>query len=396
MRLNLGAGDVDVPGFTAIDRKLGTEAYPLTAHVDNSVDVIRASHILEHFPQGQALAVLDDWVRALKPGGTLMVAVPDFDWICRTQASGDMDDEQSALLGAVTMGGQTDDNDFHQSVWTRPRLMALMEAVGLECVQDWQSDVKDCASMPLSLNLAGTKPVAGLSPKQEGTPVKVTACMSLPRLCFVDNMFCAIEAFTPLRIPIRRYTGVFWGQCLTNCMEQAIEDGVDYIFSVDYDTVFSPADVNALIQAMIENPHIDALCGVQMKREVDSALLTLRTDDGALRESVALGEFDEDFTRCASAHFGLTIFRAAKLEVLPRPWFVGQPGPDGRWGTGRLDEDMYFWEQWRKVGHTLYQANRVRLGHVQLVVTWPTKTFDPHHQYLNDYTTNGRPEEAEA
>ena len=55
VKLNIGAGDVDAPGFIAIDRKLGLEAYPLPEHVNgtkletDSVDEVRASHVLEHF-----------------------------------------------------------------------------------------------------------------------------------------------------------------------------------------------------------------------------------------------------------------------------------------------------------------------------------------------------------
>jgi len=48
-RLNLGAGDKPLDGYINLDRKTGQECFPL-AYDDGSVDVIRASHILEHFP----------------------------------------------------------------------------------------------------------------------------------------------------------------------------------------------------------------------------------------------------------------------------------------------------------------------------------------------------------
>ena len=47
-------------------------------YADESVDEIRASHVLEHFPQAQLPAVIADWVRALTKGGKLKIAVPDF------------------------------------------------------------------------------------------------------------------------------------------------------------------------------------------------------------------------------------------------------------------------------------------------------------------------------
>ncbi len=45
VRLNLGAGDSHLEGFTPIDRKLGSEVYTL-AYKDESVDEIYASHVL--------------------------------------------------------------------------------------------------------------------------------------------------------------------------------------------------------------------------------------------------------------------------------------------------------------------------------------------------------------
>ena len=41
-------------------------------------DEVRASHVLEHIPQLQTLSTLKDWHMVLKPGGTLRVIVPDF------------------------------------------------------------------------------------------------------------------------------------------------------------------------------------------------------------------------------------------------------------------------------------------------------------------------------
>jgi 2-polyprenyl-3-methyl-5-hydroxy-6-metoxy-1,4-benzoquinol methylase len=64
----------------------GDEALPAASRpgnrADGSVDVIRASHILEHFP-AQVPAVLKHWAAKLKPGGVLKIAVPDFAWIAQ-------------------------------------------------------------------------------------------------------------------------------------------------------------------------------------------------------------------------------------------------------------------------------------------------------------------------
>ncbi len=165
IRLNIGAGDTVIEGFTAIDRKLGTEAFPLD-YLDDSVEEIRASHILEHFSFGDASKALEEWHRVLKPGGRLRVAVPDFDKI----------DKADPKWPFYLMGGQTHEDNFHRSVWDRDRLGAVMEAAGFDSVELWQSDNTDTASHKVSLNLEGTKG------ESKGVAVKIAAMLSLPRI----------------------------------------------------------------------------------------------------------------------------------------------------------------------------------------------------------------------
>lgn len=45
---------------------------------DNSVDEVRAFHIIEHFDWHQGQRVLEEWYRVLKPGGRLWLETPDF------------------------------------------------------------------------------------------------------------------------------------------------------------------------------------------------------------------------------------------------------------------------------------------------------------------------------
>jgi SAM-dependent methyltransferase len=45
---------------------------------DNTVDEVRALHIIEHFDFHEGNAVLREWFRVLKPGGKLILETPDF------------------------------------------------------------------------------------------------------------------------------------------------------------------------------------------------------------------------------------------------------------------------------------------------------------------------------
>lgn len=83
--LNLGCGESSALEFINVD----VEPYPNIHHIqditdlsnflDNSVDMVYASHVLEHIPKEKLLKTLQEWRRVLKTGGLLRFAVPNFD-----------------------------------------------------------------------------------------------------------------------------------------------------------------------------------------------------------------------------------------------------------------------------------------------------------------------------
>jgi len=149
MKLNLGSGAYQIAGYENLDGKYGNSVYPLEYR---EVDEIRSSHLLEHFSQDESIEVLGHWVDCLKVGGVLKIAVPDFDDLIRRKNLG----EQLNFEGII-MGGQTDELDYHKSIWNLGKLRFIMENLGLVDIQTWQSEIPDCASYNFSLNLQGRK-----------------------------------------------------------------------------------------------------------------------------------------------------------------------------------------------------------------------------------------------
>lgn len=219
--------------------------------------------------------------------------------------------------------------------------------------------------------------------------IKVSAVMSVPRLGFMDNFFCAVESILPLGIRLNKTTGAFWGQCLERCMDEAIEDGADAILTVDYDTVFNINSVRELIRLFQEHPEADAIASLQTSRRRNAPLMTIIGDDGKVTSSVVRHEFASDLTKLATAHFGLTIIRVSALKDVPHPWFKGEPNKDGEWGEGRTDDDIWFWRQWAKHNKTIYSANRVPIGHAELMIMWPDKNLKTVFQHTSDFYTEG-------
>jgi hypothetical protein len=228
--------------------------------------------------------------------------------------------------------------------------------------------------------------------------VRVEAILSMPRLSFTSNNFAWAQALMPLGIRPTMGTGAFWGQCHTRMMEQFI-DKAEYLLTIDYDTFFTKEDVEHLF-AVAMTFQCDAVTGLQTKREDGRPMLTLK---GTLENPPPSGSttvdaswFAEPVQEVDSAHFGLTVISTAALKRAKKPWFWSKPDQKGGWHDGRIDEDIWFWKNWRESGNRVYISPRVVLGHGEYVVTWPGKDLaKPVFQWATDFTSKSqRPESA--
>lgn len=385
--LDLGAQSVSPPGFKPMGYDHGTEIYPLDVP-DESVDVIRASHVLEHFPHSLVHHVLAHWASKLKPGGLLKVAVPNLQWIAENYLAGN-----DIMVQGYLMGGQTDEHDFHRCAFDEELLAEQLRMAGLIDVAPWQSDARDCSSLPVSLNLQAIKPRKVVPPSQD--PFLVSAVMSVPRLGFMDNFFCSFEALTPMRIKIRRHMGAYWEVSLENTLRAAIEeDRPDAILTLDYDSVYTRSDVERLIQLMREHPEADAIAALQVARHAGHALMNIDLPFGVKGGRVTPSVFAGDLTKIRTAHFGLTLIRVSSLLKAKKPWLHSQPAPDGTWRDGRVDADMNFWKNWQDSGLSVYLANRIPIGHLENMIRWPAKDMDCTYQLPMEFFTKGKPPEA--
>lgn len=386
IKLNLGSGDKPLEGYVNIDRKTGDEAYPLNSYSDNSIGEIRASHILEHFPIKDVMPVVKHWFAKLCPGGIIKIAVPDFGLIAKKYCAG----ENINFVGYLA-GGQTNQDDFHKCIFDETVLSEVLKAAGFTDIKHWDSEVEDCASLPISLNLQGIKPKT-----DPDKAIKIRAVMSMPRLTFTDNLFCALRAaVVALGIDLEKGSGVFWGQVLSRMMASHLNDGTEYIITIDYDTWFLKEHLMRLLQLMQEHPEIDAIVPMQVKRENDLVMFSKADENGKPISRVPIEEFHKDVTPIVNGHFGLTIFRVSAFNQLKKPWFLPIPDSNGEWGDGRTDEDIYFWQNFSRSGLKAALAPKVNIGHLQQVATFPGKVEDewkPIHCYLTDIEKGIYPE----
>ena len=138
--LHLGCGGVNHEKFINID------GYPfphvhyvqsiarLPQFKDGSVDLIYASHCLEHFGYVQTKSVLEEWFRVLKNGAVLRLSVPDFDKLVEMYRICDRDPD---VILPQLMGGQNNKFNFHYTALNKVNLGRLLTEVGFTEIREW-------------------------------------------------------------------------------------------------------------------------------------------------------------------------------------------------------------------------------------------------------------------
>ncbi len=412
-KLNIGSGASSLPGYEAWDIKDGHSGYPLDVP-DGACAEIYASHVLEHWGYRDTMKVLKDWFRALAPGGRLRVAVPDFAKIVEAYNN----KTEGFNFDGYTVGGQVDDADLHRAIFNDDKLRRQLRAVGFVNVGPWVSEIGDCSGLPVSLNLQGFKPApvpatapqgpsldppkideacraeAAQLPRPGVRTPRITAVWSCPRLGFMDAFNSVYVGLPPYGIKLLRGMGVYWGQQIECLMAKALESDIpEAILTLDYDAVWTPADLGELIRLFVLHPEADAICAHQWNRAAEKPLWHVNGRGVQSGNPVTAAELlaAGDLFAVDAAHFGLTLIRTSALQHMPHPWFDATPAPDGTWTMGKVDADIQFWHSFRTVGCRAFLAPRVVIGHLELAVRWPGQDLTLHWQHMYDYHDNGRP-----
>ena len=381
-KLDIGCGGLCADGFSPWDIKDGKDARSLAGVTNDSLDAIRAIHVLEHLPYEETASVLREWCRALKVGGDLFVSVPDFDKIISAYKDSCPDTER------ILLGGHTDEHDRHLAIFNREKLAELFAFTGFDLVGDFPA-ANDTSAHWVSLNLHGRK--TGKRRLPVHPMPDVTAVMSVPRVGWTDTYRSLLDSFYTLRMPCIQTSGVFWGQCLTRSMQTVLSQAKsEWILAVDYDSIFDAHDIVAM-RAIAEDHKLDILAPMQSKRE--SIELLTKIDDGhgqPIRE-LEVSRLSDPYLPCLHAHFGCTLIRVEALKRVAKPWFLGVPSADGEWDDTRVDDDIHFWKQAAAANLKMGVTPRVRIGHLELMVAWTGEDLQPVHQRISDFNSKGRP-----
>lgn len=379
IKLNIGAGNSKIDGYTPIDIKDGTDAIKLP-YPDESVDEVYASHVLEHFPYEKTAQVLKEWARVLKPGGIMRIGVPDM-----AKIVGSWGEASKKNLSRYLLGGHVDKDDVHGAVFDEDILRVAMQQAGIGWVEHFEPFADDTTRHPISINMQGVK---RHWPKIENP--RVTLVLSQPRLSFTDHCERLIALAQHMKFGVIRASGAFWDRDIEMATQGAINtDNPDFLLYSDYDSVFNPEDVTRLLETINNNPTMAAIGAVQMSRHDDKPLVF---------------EYHRDYqtptTKVDYQHFGLLIVRKQVFQEMPTPWFWSVPGMDNNgnvgWSNGiRSDGDITFWRIMREHGFNVYQHNEIVIGHMVLCVKWPKNTgYGVQLQPIEHYNRQGKPKTA--
>ena len=140
IKIHLGCGEKILDGFINIDivkkkpQVIIDDVSTLKTIEQDSVDLIYACHVLEHFSRTEILNILETWNSKMKKGGIIRISVPDFDSIfLHYKKNKNLD----SLIGLL-YGGQRNEYDYHKVVFNFDTLSELLKKAGFSNVKRYE------------------------------------------------------------------------------------------------------------------------------------------------------------------------------------------------------------------------------------------------------------------
>lgn len=228
----------------------------------------------------------------------------------------------------------------------------------------------------------GEQPLAApLRCEAESKPasLKIAGVISIPQLGHNVHHGCQAEALGAFGISVRQCYGAYWNQALTEGIRKVLEQGADYVLTLDYDALFTAQHVADLVTLAMDHPEYDVIIPCMTKREGNGLLAHTKNQD----PSVPGVNLNDPIIPIQLGHFGLTLFKRSVFDRLDKPWMVAEPDKDGFWGGKQIDADMNFWLNCDRNGVKVGLARFVRVGHIEYMATIPNEKDPRKTDYVH-------------
>lgn len=168
MKVHLGCGKRVLDGWINVDIQTapGAPRAPdvfadirgVLPFADDSADEVMAIHVFEHFYRWECDKIIKEWSRVLKPGGLLVLELPDLVKCARNflelHAAGGKPVHQMALWGIYGDDTLRDPYQCHRYGWWPESLRAFLDANGFTCIKtgtpEWHRAGRDNRDMRIT------------------------------------------------------------------------------------------------------------------------------------------------------------------------------------------------------------------------------------------------------
>lgn len=142
MNLHLGCGNKILSNFINVDIRnregvdIISDISEMNMFDENSISLIYACHVLEHFGRLEYMDVLKNWYHILESGGILRISVPDIEKVFQHYSI----NKDLEVLRGFLWGGQTYEQNFHYCGWDFNSLSKDLKKIGFKEVNlyDWR------------------------------------------------------------------------------------------------------------------------------------------------------------------------------------------------------------------------------------------------------------------
>ena len=145
IKLDLGSGPLPQPGYYSVDLYDDRAQVKMDINKldfdDESVSELLASHVFEHLNPYKIAGVLTDWLRVLKPGGRLIMEMPNIEELCKRFTNSTNKQERYGIINIIygsinTLGDDvTNINSPHLFGWYPEIVYDILCGTGFEDIK---------------------------------------------------------------------------------------------------------------------------------------------------------------------------------------------------------------------------------------------------------------------